>query len=555
MAHEIFISHSSKDKQIADAICHYLEHERLGCWIAPRDVRPGANFAGEIVEAIPRAKVMLLILSSNSNVSQQVLRELELAVKNDLIVIPVRIEDMIPTGSMSFYMSTMQWIDFFDPKADDNLKSLATRIKNILGVMDVSDETLHNTENEKKINSEDAGSASPRKKTLNKKALITAITATMLLIAAGIAVFLLRDRLFDGETGTVNKPEEYSPEVAALESKSIVTLTPDVIATNESETVTDTSEEVSFVLNMEVAIEDDTLREAVYFSLEKEGNPVSGNLKVADMLKLKKLIISKPGQDGEVIATHRLAQYYGINISIYKTNDDISSFRGLEYAKNLEVFIVFGNTAVTDLSPISGLENLIILALRAIYTDGTALQLNLRDLNALTRLTNLKVLTISDSLINDFNGLRNMEQLEYLEVNWNLVEDISPILQLKNIDTLSLSGLQSFTNWDTLSGSPLLKNVSMLDLANNPNISDLSFLAGAERLTNLQIQDCPISDISILAQFDSLEDLNLREIDLDDVSILESLYTLKYLEVSEYTYINNSDTMSKLRNRGCNISY
>jgi hypothetical protein len=44
MAHDVFISHSSKDKLTADAICHSLEQNGIRCWIAPRDVRAGANY-------------------------------------------------------------------------------------------------------------------------------------------------------------------------------------------------------------------------------------------------------------------------------------------------------------------------------------------------------------------------------------------------------------------------------------------------------------------------------------------------------------------------------
>ncbi|WP_423948599.1 toll/interleukin-1 receptor domain-containing protein, partial [Candidatus Binatus sp.] len=39
MAHDVFISHSARDKPYADAICAKLESRGIRCWIAPRDVR------------------------------------------------------------------------------------------------------------------------------------------------------------------------------------------------------------------------------------------------------------------------------------------------------------------------------------------------------------------------------------------------------------------------------------------------------------------------------------------------------------------------------------
>ena len=44
MKADVFISHSSKDKHVADAICAVLERRGLRCWIAPRDVTPGASW-------------------------------------------------------------------------------------------------------------------------------------------------------------------------------------------------------------------------------------------------------------------------------------------------------------------------------------------------------------------------------------------------------------------------------------------------------------------------------------------------------------------------------
>ncbi len=43
--HDIFISYSSKDKKIAFALCHFLEKNGLHCWIAPRNIRVGKDYA------------------------------------------------------------------------------------------------------------------------------------------------------------------------------------------------------------------------------------------------------------------------------------------------------------------------------------------------------------------------------------------------------------------------------------------------------------------------------------------------------------------------------
>lgn len=42
-----FISHASADREAANAIAASLEAKGLTCWIAPRDVRPGAEYPAE----------------------------------------------------------------------------------------------------------------------------------------------------------------------------------------------------------------------------------------------------------------------------------------------------------------------------------------------------------------------------------------------------------------------------------------------------------------------------------------------------------------------------
>jgi hypothetical protein len=91
MAHDVFISYSAADKPIADAMCSTLESNGLRCWIAPRDILPGMDWGGSIIDAIATSRVMVIVLSSNSNKSPQVKREVERAINKDVIVIPFRI--------------------------------------------------------------------------------------------------------------------------------------------------------------------------------------------------------------------------------------------------------------------------------------------------------------------------------------------------------------------------------------------------------------------------------------------------------------------------------
>src|SRR5713101_8280389 len=48
MAHDVFISYSSKDKPVADAVCAGLEGRGIRCWAAPRDILPGSDWGAAI---------------------------------------------------------------------------------------------------------------------------------------------------------------------------------------------------------------------------------------------------------------------------------------------------------------------------------------------------------------------------------------------------------------------------------------------------------------------------------------------------------------------------
>jgi len=110
---DIFISYSQPDRDCAYEMTHHLESSGFSVWIAPRDVSPAAEWAVEIIEAICAAQVMVLVFSQSSNSSPQVRREVERAVHKDLRILPFRIEDVLPSRSLEYFLSSQHWLDGF----------------------------------------------------------------------------------------------------------------------------------------------------------------------------------------------------------------------------------------------------------------------------------------------------------------------------------------------------------------------------------------------------------------------------------------------------------
>jgi len=67
MAH-LFISHSTRDGgPIAQQLSAALEAAGHRCWIAPRDVRPGVPYPGQIVGAIESCAGLVLLVTPAAN--------------------------------------------------------------------------------------------------------------------------------------------------------------------------------------------------------------------------------------------------------------------------------------------------------------------------------------------------------------------------------------------------------------------------------------------------------------------------------------------------------
>jgi hypothetical protein len=132
MAVDVFISYAIADKLTADAACAALEASGIRCWIAPRDVLPGMDYAESIIEAIEKCRAMVLIFSSNANRSNQVKREVERAVHHGIPIIPFRIEDVPPARALEYYISSSHWLDALTPPLDEHLKQLASTIRILL---------------------------------------------------------------------------------------------------------------------------------------------------------------------------------------------------------------------------------------------------------------------------------------------------------------------------------------------------------------------------------------------------------------------------------------
>jgi hypothetical protein len=129
VAREVFISYSQPDHDCAMELVARVEGEGIECWIAPRDIAPSADWAAEIIDAISNSRLMILIFSASSNDSPQVRREVERAVHKQVSVLPFRIQSVLPSKSLEYFLSSQHWMDAFPPPREPHYARLCAYLK------------------------------------------------------------------------------------------------------------------------------------------------------------------------------------------------------------------------------------------------------------------------------------------------------------------------------------------------------------------------------------------------------------------------------------------
>ncbi len=142
MTQDVFVSYSSVDKNAAENVCSILEQNGITCWIAPRDITPGIDFAEAIIDGIKSSKLFLLVYTSSSNNSKQVIREVDRAVYFGLQVINLRLEDVPLSKQLDYYLSSVHWLDAKTPPLEEHINKLSGVVKILLRKDDARDNDL-----------------------------------------------------------------------------------------------------------------------------------------------------------------------------------------------------------------------------------------------------------------------------------------------------------------------------------------------------------------------------------------------------------------------------
>ena len=128
---DVFICRAASDAAVGEKIAAFLEQEKIGCWLPPRDLAGGDP--GEATQAaIAGCPVMVLVFSSAANASAEVRDEVEYALRSEKILIPLRIENVAPSGPLEVLLRHRFRHDAFVGPLERHLPELVRMLRPLL---------------------------------------------------------------------------------------------------------------------------------------------------------------------------------------------------------------------------------------------------------------------------------------------------------------------------------------------------------------------------------------------------------------------------------------
>lgn len=183
---DIFISHSVVDKELANYLCDSFEARGLSCWIAPRNIVPGTEWAESITQAISDCSVLLVIYSKNSMRSSQVAKEIGMADRKGKYIVPYKIDDTEPEGAFDYFLSCCQWVIARPEKGNYKIDEVCESLKNVVSV-----EMPEEVSAEVPVKKQEYPAKTDKKPSGNKRKTPAQKERARLMLGFGIGAFVL----------------------------------------------------------------------------------------------------------------------------------------------------------------------------------------------------------------------------------------------------------------------------------------------------------------------------------------------------------------------------
>ena len=136
---DIFVSHSSINADLAKSIVGQLERKGMNCFIAPRNMTGGSDYATELIDNIDECPIFLFLFTEESNKSGMVIREVNEAVNADRYIITLKVDNVVPNKSLRFYLSITHWLEISEPIDIEDINTILDAVKKALAEQKITE--------------------------------------------------------------------------------------------------------------------------------------------------------------------------------------------------------------------------------------------------------------------------------------------------------------------------------------------------------------------------------------------------------------------------------
>jgi TolB-like protein/Flp pilus assembly protein TadD len=128
---EVFVSYSREDKERVLELAAKLRAAGVPLWMDVAGIDGAAMWGEEIVNALDRSKVLLLIVTESAVRSHNVAKEVVLVSERKGHILPVHLEPTQIPPSLKYPLAGIQHIEFFQGDAEGNLKTILRSLERI----------------------------------------------------------------------------------------------------------------------------------------------------------------------------------------------------------------------------------------------------------------------------------------------------------------------------------------------------------------------------------------------------------------------------------------
>jgi TolB-like protein/Flp pilus assembly protein TadD len=134
---DVFVSYSRQDSDKVLALTGMLRAAGVGVWMDVRNIDGAVLWGEEIVNAVAKSKVLLLLVSKTAVSSQNVVKEVLLASERKGHILPVDLEPTEIPSSLKYALAGIQHIEYYRGDADAQLKAILRSLERLgVGVGD-----------------------------------------------------------------------------------------------------------------------------------------------------------------------------------------------------------------------------------------------------------------------------------------------------------------------------------------------------------------------------------------------------------------------------------